>query len=190
MANDRITINGVEREIDSEWITINGVWRKVDKTFETVNGVHREAYTSYDPNIPGTWTFSISARNEDRGKSTPYYTLFTRAQANEAIANGYSRVEFNLSAMLYNTAGEYPNNQRFTVAMGGSAPSQYSWDLDVAYETGGSHNYETISATCSWPLSRMSGSPYATAFGFKAGVFANYYTYRVYNGQVTNVRFA
>lgn len=187
MANDRVTVNGVNREVDSEWVTVNGVYRKVNKSMETVNGVWREGYTSYDPNIPGTWTFSLRGDSGTSGVSTPYYTLFTRAKAEEAIAHGYTHITFDFSARLYNTAGD--QGQRFTVVACSSAPSNYSWSIDILRYWEGSHSYETVSARLSWPLSRMSSVQYATAFGFQAGIYTAYYYYEVNNGQVTNVHF-
>lgn len=97
MANDRVTINGVNREIDSEWVTIDGIWRKVDKSSVTVNGVWREAYTSFDTLIyagPGSITVTLSS---DSGVPQGYNNFagffdITKDMRDSALANGYTKI--------------------------------------------------------------------------------------------------
>lgn len=98
MANDRVTVNGINREIDSEWVTVNGVWRKVDKSSVTVNGVWREAYTSYTPKSY-SYNFADGSRTYS-GWSDPMSINYTynvpKADIQEAIANGCTRLKVTI----------------------------------------------------------------------------------------------
>ena len=109
MADDRITIGGVHREVDGMWVVINGVWRQVDSTSETINGVWRDAYKSYTPPSYDYTVISRYAPEHSRLMSNDEKVVqdIPRSAILEAIANGYTRANVRGIITCYTGSGSY-----------------------------------------------------------------------------------
>ena len=183
------TVNGVQRNVIDGYVTVNGVHRKLSSVWETVNGVWRKVWTAippYDPSIPGTFSIGLNAEASDNGKQGAYTTLFTRSKANEAIANGYSRITMDYSV----TIKSYSWEQRWTLYSCITDPSSSHWGRDDLAQISGEYDYSTFTGTVSFSLSDALG--WSGSIGNAFGVFVGLQNMRggmFTTGTITNVRF-
>ena len=100
MADSTVTVNGVDRKIDSIAVTVNGVWREVDRADATVSGVWREGISSFKPFI---WYAFVEST------STSYQTAWSvdADRIAKALAKGYNYIDCTDMGQMYESQGGY-----------------------------------------------------------------------------------
>lgn len=96
MADAFTPVNGIIRKVAAIDEVVNGIIHKTPKIPVPVNGVIREGYVAFDPTLP-TYSANLTFETPVEGEDVSIIEFVTIARLQEAVAAGYSKIQFTLT---------------------------------------------------------------------------------------------